>query len=105
MAEVGSSEDALAAVVRRDNGTRRSAPSAHLTPDLLALRAWLLHSGCTHVGMESTGVYWMPVYRRMESCFEVVVANAQHIKAVPGRKTDVQDAEWIADLRHAWTEI
>ena len=70
----------------------------HETPDLLALRAWLLQAGCTHVGMESTGVYWMPVYRRLESCFEVVVANAQHIKAVPGRKTDVQDAEWIADL-------
>jgi transposase len=68
------------------------------TPDLLALRAWLLQEGCTHVGMESTGVYWMPVYRRLESFFEVVVANAQHLKAVPGRKTDVQDAEWIADL-------
>ena len=68
------------------------------TPDLLALRAWLLQEGCTHVGMESTGVYWMPVYRRLEGFFEVVVANAAHIKAVPGRKTDVQDAEWIADL-------
>jgi transposase len=68
------------------------------TPDLLALRAWLLQEACTHVGMESTGVYWMPVYRRLEGFFEVVVANAQHIKAVPGRKTDVHDAEWIADL-------
>ena len=68
------------------------------TPDLLALRAWLLQAGCTQVGMESTGVYWMPVYRRLEGFFELVVANAQHIKAVPGRKTDVQDAEWIADL-------
>jgi transposase len=68
------------------------------TADLLALRAWLLQEGCSHVGMESTGVYWMPVYRRLEGFFELVVANAQHIKAVPGRKTDVQDAEWIADL-------
>jgi transposase len=67
-------------------------------PDLLALRVWLLEAGCTQVGMESTGVYWMPVYRRLEACCEVVVANAQHIKAVPGRKTDVQDAEWMADL-------
>jgi transposase len=65
---------------------------------LLTLRAWLLEKGCTHVGMESTGVYWMQVYRRLEGFFELVVANAQHIKAVPGRKTDVQDAEWIADL-------
>ncbi len=71
------------------------------TADLLALRAWLLQEGCTHVGMESTGVYWMPVYRRLEGFFELGVANAQHIKAVPGRKTDVQDAEWIADwLQH-----
>ena len=68
------------------------------TADLLALRAWLLQEGCTHVAMESTGVYWMQVYRRLEGFFELVVANAQHIKAVPGRKTDVQDAEWIADL-------
>ena len=68
------------------------------TADLLALRAWLLQEGCTHVGMESTGVYWMQVYRRLEGFFELVVANAQHIKAVPGRKTDVQDAEWIASL-------
>jgi transposase len=68
------------------------------TADLLAVRAWLLQEGCTHVGMESTGVYWLTVYRRLEGFFELVVANAQHIKAVPGRKTDVQDAEWIADL-------
>jgi transposase len=70
----------------------------HETADLLALRAWLLQEQCSHGGMESTGVYWMPVYRRLEGFFEVVVANAHHIKAVPGRKTDVQDAEWIADL-------
>jgi transposase len=68
------------------------------TADLLALRAWLLQEGCSHVGMESTGVYWLPVYRRLEGFFELVVGNAHHIKAVPGRKTDVQDAEWIADL-------
>jgi transposase len=68
------------------------------TADLLALRAWLLQEKCSHVGMESTGVYWMQIYRRLEGFFELVVANAQHIKAVPGRKTDVQDAQWIADL-------
>lgn len=55
------------------------------TADLLALRAWLLREGCSAVGMESTGVYWMPVYRRLEGFFEIIVANAQHIKAVPGR--------------------
>lgn len=68
------------------------------TADLLALRAWLLQEQCSAVGMERTGVYWMPVYRRLEGFFELIVANAQHMKAVPGRKTDVQDADWIADL-------
>ena len=68
------------------------------TADLLALRAWLLEEKCSAVAMESTGVYWLPVYRRLEGFFELIVANAQHIKAVPGRKTDVQDADWIADL-------
>lgn len=72
-----------------------------LTRDLTALRDWLLADGCTHVAMESTGVYWKPVYNLLEGHFELIVANARHIKAVPGRKTDVKDAEWIADLlRH-----
>src|SRR6266404_371818 len=61
-------------------------------------REWLLSEGCTHVAMESTGVYWRPIYTVLEGAFEIVVANAQHIKKVPGRKTDVKDAEWIADL-------
>ena len=56
------------------------------TADLLALRAWLIQEQCSAVGMERTGVYGMPVYRRLEGFFEVIVANAQHIKAVPGRK-------------------
>lgn len=69
--------------------------------DLEALRDWLKAEGCTHVAMESTGVYWKPVYNILEGHFEIVVANARHIKNVPGRKTDVKDAEWIADLlRH-----
>ena len=68
------------------------------TRELLALREWLLSQGCTHVAMESTGVYWKPVYAILEGALEIVVANAQHVKKVPGRKTDVKDAEWIADL-------
>jgi len=72
-----------------------------MTRDLLALSDWLAAAGCTHVAMESTGVFWKPVYHRLEDRFVLVVVNAQHIKAVPGRKTDVRDAEWIADLlRH-----
>jgi transposase len=73
--------------------------------DLLALRDWLKAQGCTHVGMESTGVYWKPVYAVLESEFEVFVGNARNIKAVPGRKTDVKDSEWLAELvRHGLIE-
>jgi transposase len=68
------------------------------TRELLALRDWLQSEGCTHVAMESTGVYGKPVYAILEGAFEIIVANAQRIKNVPGRKTDVKDAEWIADL-------
>jgi len=68
------------------------------TRELLSLREWLLSAGCTHVALESTGVYWKPVYAILEGGFQIVVANAQHVKKVPGRKTDVKDAEWIADL-------
>ena len=72
-----------------------------MTADLLALADWLQEAGCTHVAMESTGVYWRPVYNLLEGQCELLVVNAQHIKAVPGRKTDVKDAAWIAELlRH-----
>ncbi len=69
-----------------------------LTPDLLRLIDWLQNAACTHVALESTGVYWMPIFNLMEGLFEIVLVNAQHMKAVPGRKTDTKDAEWIADL-------
>jgi transposase len=72
-----------------------------MTDDLLALADWLAAAGCTIVGMESTGVYWKPIWNLLEGGFELRLANARHIKAVPGRKTDVRDCEWIADLlRH-----
>jgi transposase len=74
---------------------------ATMTRDLEALRDWLKELGITHVGMESTGVYWKPVHTILEGHFVLIVGNAHHIKAVPGRKTDVKDAEWLADLvRH-----
>src|SRR5450432_4164370 len=66
--------------------------------DLIALRDWLKQDGCVLVAMESTGVYWKPVYEMLEDHFELMVANARHIKNVPGRKTDVKDCEWISDL-------
>jgi transposase len=69
--------------------------------DLASLREWLLEMSVTHVGMEATGVYWQPVYAALEGRFTVIVGNASHMRNVPGRKTDVKDAEWIADLvRH-----
>lgn len=69
------------------------------TTGLLALLAWLSASGCTHVAMEATGVYWKPVWNILsDGTFELIVANAAHIKNVPGRKTDMNDAMWIADL-------
>jgi transposase len=72
-----------------------------MTDDLLAMMDWLVSRSCTHVAMESTGVYWKPIYNLLEGTLQVLVVNAQHMKAVPGRKTDVRDAEWIADLlRH-----
>ena len=68
------------------------------TAALEELRDWLVAERVTHVGMESTGVYWLPVYAVLEGHFELIVGNARHIKHVPGRKTDVKDAEWIAEL-------
>ena len=72
-----------------------------MTDDLLALADWLLVAGCTHVVMESTGVLWKPVFNLLEGSFELLLVNAHHVKAVPARKTDVKDCEWLAELlRH-----
>jgi transposase len=69
-----------------------------MTGDLMKLKDWLKQCAVTDVAMESTGVYWKPIYNLLEDEFGVIVVNAKHIKNVPGRKTDVKDAEWIADL-------
>lgn len=71
---------------------------ATMTDELLKLSDWLSSAGCTHVAMESTGVYWKPIWNILEGVFELLLVNAQHIKTVPGRKTDVRDCEWIAEL-------
>jgi transposase len=72
-----------------------------MTDDLLALADWLIAHGVTHVAMESTGVYWKPIYNLFEGLFTLVVMNPQHVKVIAGKKTDVKDAEWIATLlRH-----
>ena len=69
-----------------------------LTRDLLDLCDWLSREGVTHVAMESTGVFWKPIYNILEGQFEILLVNARHVKNVPGRKTDVKDCEWLAQL-------
>lgn len=69
-----------------------------MTPDLLTMRQWLKELRVTHVVMESTGSFWKPIFNVLEEHVEVLLVNAQHVKAVPGRKTDLKDAEWLADL-------
>ena len=68
------------------------------TDSIEEMRDWLKENGITHIAMESTGVYWKPVYNIMEADFEVILVNARHIKNVPGRKTDKKDSKWIAKL-------
>ncbi len=68
------------------------------TRELFDLREWLELRGCSHVAMEATGIYWKPVWHVLEEAFELLLANAAHVKSVPGRKTDVNDAMWLADL-------
>ena len=72
-----------------------------MTDELLQLADWLSAAGCTHVAMESTGVYWKPIWNLLEGQFVLLLLSARHVKAVPGRKTDAKDCEWVADLlRH-----
>jgi transposase len=68
------------------------------TQDLLGLADWLRECGVTHVAMESTGVYWKPVWHILEGHFELLLVNAQHVKAIPGKKTDRKDSAWLAEL-------
>jgi transposase len=82
----------------KDSWQRDVRTFGTMTADLLELADWLADGGVTHAAMESTGVYWKPVFNILEGRLEVMVVNAKHIKQVPGRKTDVRDAEWIAEL-------
>lgn len=98
-------KDTIVACLMRSGSSRLLHKEARTfgttSADLKGLKDWLVRSGCTIVAMESTSVYWKPVYNILEGNLEILVVNAQHMKAIPGRKTDVADAEWIADLlRH-----
>ena len=84
-----------------NDGKKQIRTFSTMTDDLLRLLDWLTSEGCTHAAIESTGVYWKPVFNILESAIEVILVNAHHYKAIPGRKTDVKDCEWLADLlRH-----
>jgi len=95
-------KESVVATVRRrlDSGKVRQQTRTFgtMTQDLLELADWLDAEGATHLAMESTGVYWKPIWNLLEERFEILLVNAQHIKHVPGRKTDVKDSEWIAQL-------
>jgi transposase len=95
-------KDTVVATVRRrlDHGKVQQQTRTYgtMTEQLLELADWLEAEGVTHLAMESTGVYWKPIWNLLEDRFEILLVNAQHIQHVPGRKTDVKDSEWLAQL-------
>jgi transposase len=91
----------LVACLLLANGEKEIRSFSTMTDDLLRLRDWLVAANCTHVAIESTGVYWKPVFNILEDALTVILINPEHAHALRGRKTDVKDAEWLADLlRH-----
>ena len=90
----------VCAIIPDAQGQRQKEQRTFSTmmPDLLRMRQWFQSLNVTHVAMESTGSFWKPIFNVLEGHMEVLVVNAQHLKAVPGRKTDLKDAEWIADV-------
>jgi transposase len=94
-------ETVVVCVRRRDDKGKvrqETRTFSTMTNRLLEMGDWLAEQGVTHLAMESTGVYWKPIWNLLEDQFQILLVNAQHIKQVPGRKTDVKDAEWIAQL-------
>jgi len=91
-------KETVVACIMGDGLKKEIRTYSTMTNELLSLKEWLKENGITHVAMESTGVYWKPVFNILEDSFEVILVNARHIKHVPGRKTDVQDSEWLCRL-------
>src|SRR5215470_3585697 len=91
-------------LVIRGKATYEVRRFATTTRGLIELADWLGHAGCTHVAMEATGVYWKPVWHMLEGRFQQILANAAHIKGVPGRKSDMNDATWIAESAGTWPD-
>jgi transposase len=101
--------DTVVACLLRTDGPvaerRQTRTFATTTEGLLALGEWLVAAGCGDVAMEATGVFWKPVFNVLENVAHIVVGNAAQIKGMPGRKTDVQDAQWIAELFQPGTRL
>lgn len=91
-------KDTVVACIMGDGIKKEIRTYRTFTQDLKSLKEWLKENSITHIAMESTGVYWKPVYNILEDGFEVLLVNARHIKNVPGRKTDVKDSEWLCKL-------
>lgn len=87
----------VATILSRD-GTKETDRFRMALDDLLKFKDWVIENQCEQVAIESTGVYWLPLYSVLEDCIPVIVANPYHIKHILGRKTDLPDAEWIAKL-------
>ena len=87
----------VATILSRD-GTQISERFGMMIDDILKYKEWVLENNCEQVAVESTGVYWVPIYTVLEDKIEVIVANPYQIKHTPGRKTDKVDSEWIAEL-------
>lgn len=91
-------ESLLTATIRGTGIVESTREFGAFTKDIEALRDWLKENAITHIAMESTGVYWKPVFNILEADFEIILVNARHIKNVPGHKTDKKDSKWIAKL-------
>jgi transposase len=98
--DVHKEQVSCCAMIEGEEGKAKKEVRSYSTmsSDLESMKAWLQSQGITHIAMESTGVYWKPVYHILEGSFELILGNAYHIKNIPGRKTDVKDCEWIASL-------
>lgn len=91
-------KDIIVATIRSSNNEFETREFGAYTSSLTDLRDWCKSQGVTHVGMESTGVYWKPVFNVLEADFEVILVNARHVKNVPGHKTDKKDSAWLSKL-------
>lgn len=90
-------QNLIVATIRKSETVQQTKEFDAFTSSLTALRDWCKSQGVTHVAMESTGIYWKPVFNILEEDFEIILVNARHVKNVPGHKTDTKDSQWLID--------